>query len=206
MPLRRFGFYCGIISPVLWLGFIALAGALRPDFSHVTNYISELAERGSTTEAFMRYGAFGFTGFLYICFAGALVGVFRNGWLQKTVALLIALEGIGRMGAGVFPCDAGCVHISPGPNLHKLFATVGFCAGIAAALVSGRVFRDIPPLRSLSSLSLGAGAAALVSLLVMSSAAGPGLPPGGFEHVATVVLSVWVLVLAVRLVRAEKSS
>jgi hypothetical protein len=35
-----------------------LAGALRPGFSHVTQYISELGERGSSTEVLVRYGAF----------------------------------------------------------------------------------------------------------------------------------------------------
>jgi hypothetical membrane protein len=73
MPLRNVGLCCGIISPILWLALIATAGALRPDFSHVTHYISELGERGSATEALMRYGAFGFTGFLYLGFAVALL-------------------------------------------------------------------------------------------------------------------------------------
>ena len=83
MPLRKFGLYCGIISPILWLALIATAGVLRPDFSHLTQYISELAERGSATEALMRYGAFGLTGLLYLCFAGALLATFRNGWLSR---------------------------------------------------------------------------------------------------------------------------
>jgi len=64
MSFRNIGLWCGIISPILWLALIAAAGALRPDFDHVTHYISELGERGSATEAVMRYGAFGFTGFL----------------------------------------------------------------------------------------------------------------------------------------------
>jgi hypothetical membrane protein len=205
MPLRRFGFYCGIISPILWLALIATAGALRPDFSHVTNYISELAERGSATEALMRYGAFGVTGFLYVGFAAAVLATFRVGWLQRTAALLIAVEGIGRMGAGLFPCDPGCVHISPGPNFHTLFATIGFCSGIVAAFLWAALARDIAPLRCISSLSVGSGAVAVVSLLLMSWASHLGLPPGLFEHAATTVLSVWLLVFASRLVWVTKA-
>jgi hypothetical protein len=140
MPLRKFGLYCGIISPILWLALIATAGALRPDFSHVTQYISELAERGSATEALMRYGAFGLTGLLYLCFAGALLATFRNGWLSRAAALLIALDGVGRMGAGAFPCDPGCVQVSLGPDLHKLFATIGFSSGILPAFGPVRTF------------------------------------------------------------------
>ena len=196
MHLQRLGFYCGIVSPILWLALIATAGALRPDFRYATNYISELAERGSVTEALMRYGGFGFTGLLYVCFAGALLATFRNGWLQITAALLIALDGVGRMGAGVFSCDPGCVHVSPGPDLHKLFATIGFCSGVLATFLWGRASRDIPRLRSIASVSAGSGAVAFASLLLLTWAGDLGLPAGLFEHVATVALSVWMLVFA----------
>ena len=206
MPLRRFGLYCGIISPILWLALIATAGALRPDFSHVTDYISELAERGSATEALMRYGAFGFTGLLYLCFASALLATFRHGWLWNAAALLIGLDGVGRIGAGAFPCDPGCVQVSVDPDLHKLFATIGFSSGILATFLWGHLWRGIPFLRALASFSVGSGVVALVSLLLMSWARHPALPLGLFEHVATVILSVWLLVFASRLVWAENAT
>ena len=206
MPLRNVGLCCGIVSPILWLALIATAGALRPDFNHLTHYISELGERGSATEALMRYGAFGFTGFLYICFAGALLATFRDGRLERTAALLIALDGVGRIGAGSFPCDPGCIQLSPGPDLHELFATIGFSSGVLAAFLWGALFRRIPSLRPLSSFSVGCGAVALVFLVIMTWVSDPALPPGLFEHLATVVLSVWLLVFAGRLVRAENAT
>ena len=205
MSLRKLGLWCGIVSPILWLALIATAGALRPGFSHYSQYISELGERGSTTEALMRHGAFGFTGFLYLCFAPAALATFGDGWLVRVAAMLIAVDGIGRMGAGVFPCDPGCVQVSSGPDLHRLFATIGFSAGVLAAALWGVVVRGVPRLRSLSSFSVGSGALALVSLLLMFRTRNPTLPPGAFEHLATVVLSVWLLVFAGRLVRVEKS-
>ena len=199
--LRRFGLYCGVIGPILWLALIAGAGALRPDFSHLTHYISELGERGSATEALIRYGAFGFTGFLYLCFAGALFATFRNGWLFRVATFLIALDGVGRIGAGVFPCEAGCVQATAGPNLHTLFATLGFCSGILAAFLWAFLFRRVPALKSLSLFSAASGAVALLSLLLMSWAGDSALPSGLLEHLATVALSVWLLVFASRLVR-----
>ena len=90
MSLRKVGLYCGVVGPVLWLALIAVAGALRPDFSHVTHYISELAERGSATEALMRYAAFGFTGVLYVCFAAALFATFPHGWWFRLATFLVA--------------------------------------------------------------------------------------------------------------------
>lgn len=200
MPLRTLGLCCGIISPILWLVLIAMAGALRPDFSHLTHYISELGERGSATEGLMRYGAFGFTGFLYLCFAGSLLATFQDSWLWRAAALLIALDGVGRMGAGVFPCDPGCVPVSLGLDFHMLFATIGFSSGILAAFLWGFLLRRLLPFTPLSSFSMWSGAVALVSLLLMSWARDPALPQGLFEHLATVVLSVWLLVFAARVV------
>jgi len=48
MSLRRLGIVCGILGPLLWLSLIGMAGAMRPEFSHITHYISELGERGSS--------------------------------------------------------------------------------------------------------------------------------------------------------------
>jgi hypothetical membrane protein len=203
MPLQKVGLWCGIIGPVLWLALIATAGILRPDFSHVTDYISELGERGSTTEALMRYGAFGFTGVLYLCFAAALRDTFRGGWLDRAATVLLAFDGVGRIGAGVFPCDPGCAPASLGPDLHRLFAAVGFGSGTLATFFWGLVLRRVSGLRSLWSFSLGCGAVASVSLLLMLWAPGTALPSGLPEHVATVALSIWVLVFAGRLLWVE---
>ena len=206
MPLRRFGFYCGIISPILWLALIATAGALRPDFSHVTNYISELAERGSATEALMRYGAFGVAGFLYMGFAAASACHFSSR-LASTDGRSADRRGghrpDGRRAVSVR--SPAALHISPGSNFHTLFATIGFCSGILAAFLWAALARDIAPLRCISSVSMGSGAVALVSLLLMSWASNLGVPPGLFEHVATAVLSVWLLVFASRLVWVTKA-
>jgi hypothetical protein len=116
---------------------------------------------------------------------------------------LIALEGIGRMGAGIFPCDPGCVRVTTTQDFHKLFATVGFLSGILAAVLWGVLFGRLATFRSLSWLAIGCGVVALVSLLLMSWEGSPWGRPGLFEHLATGVLSIWLLMFAVRAVRAD---
>ena len=192
------------MSPILWLSLIGVAGAMRPEFSHITDYISELGERGSTTELMMRYAAFEFTGFLYLCFACALLATFRTGWCATLAAGLIGLDGLGRMGAGVFPCDPGCDGVSSSQDLHHLFATVGFLSGILAAIIWGIVFRRQGWPRSLTGYSVGSGILALIFLLLMSRGRALVNTPGLFEHLATGVLSLWLWVFAVRLMRAPE--
>jgi hypothetical membrane protein len=197
MSLRRVGLFCGILGPVLWIAVIGLAGVLRPDFSLVTDYISELGERGSSTELVVNYAAFIVTGALYVAFAAALGATFAGRWGSVLAAAFVALEGIGRIGAGVHACDPGCESNSPTQELHRLFATVGFSAGIAAAFGWGLVAFREPRLRDLAWYAVATGVVASILLLLMSS--GRSALPGLLEHLASGLLSLWVLALAVRL-------
>ena len=82
---------------------------------------------------------------------------------------LIALDGVGRMDAGVFACDPGCGGHSLDQELHHTLATVGFLSG------------------------------ALILLLLMTWPGNPVHAVGLFEHLATAVLSLWILVFAVHI-------
>src|SRR5262245_27053764 len=196
MSSQRWTLAAGLLGPVLWLGLIALAGAITPHFNHTTHYISELAARGTATESWMRIVAFGFTGFLYVCFAAGLSSTVPRTVAVLTACALIALEGVGRIGAGVFPCDPGCVRMSSTQDLHKLFATVGFVSGILAALAWGVLFRGLTRFQRLSLPSIGCGLIAAVALILMSWHDNP--VAGFFEHLATVTLSVWIFLCAAR--------
>jgi len=195
----RFGIFSGIAAPVIWLSLIGLAGAMRPEFNHSYQYISELGERGSITEIPMRYIGFGFAGLLYVCFALAVPATLREGWRSALLSTLIGLDGIGRIGAGVFASDPGCDGLSSSQELHRLFAMTGFSAAILATLVCGVVFRRHAWLGMLSVYSIGSGLLATSLLLLMTWEANPIQTPGLFEHWATGVLSIWTLVLAARL-------
>jgi hypothetical membrane protein len=193
---------CGALGPLLWLSLIVVAGAMRPGFSHVTQYISELGEQGSPTETLMRYAAFEFTGFLYLCFALILRVDVRNSRFSRLAACLIALAGLGRIGAGVFPCDPGCAGLSLSQNLPHFFATVGFGSGILATIVGGVIFRIHGWPKVFTGYSVGTGISALTFfLLLMTWSQNPMKTPGLFEHLATLILSLWLLVFAACLFR-----
>ena len=190
-----------MVAPLLWLSLIGLAGAMRPEFSHVSHYISELGERGSSTEFLIRYGAFEFTGFLYLCFAAALLAIFRDGWYAALAAGLIGLDGLGRFGAGVFACDPGCAGVSSTQELHHLFATLGFSSGILATFAWGFAVHRRGWPQPMLWYSIGTGVLALLFLIMMSWNRSTLSTAGLFEHLATAVLSVWVLAFAARLMR-----
>ncbi len=162
MNVRTLGLYCGLLGPLIWLSLIGVAGALWPEFSPLTDYISELGERGSSTEGLMRYAAFELSGLLYLCFACACLAEFWPSQSSRLAAGLIALDGLGRIGAGLFPCDPGCEGFSSSQQLHYVFALIGFSSGILATIAWGVHFRTLGYPRTLTGYSVGTGLGALV--------------------------------------------
>ena len=203
--LCKLGNVCGILAPVLWASAIIFGASLRPEYSHFSQYISELGERGSSTEFFMRYGAFVPTGLMHIAFSAFLFFAFKDNPVAKFAVMLIAVNGIARIGAGMFPCEVGCAlpRLLLSQKLHSLSAGVGFFALIGASLLWGIVFRRYQNLRDLSVYSFVSGCLALLFLALMSWSTELRVGTGLYERLSTGLLSIWMLVFAVRLWRLK---
>jgi hypothetical membrane protein len=200
VALYRIGNLCGIVAPLLWASAIALCGSLRPGYSHLSQYISELGERGSSTEFIMRYAGFVPTGLMHVAFAAFLYLAFKGSRLAAFGATLLAINGLARVGAGIFPCEIGCAGLgSLGERLHNLSASVGFFALVGAAVIWGVLFRGYRRLRILSLYSVGSGLLGLAFLLLMARSAESRVGTGLYERLASGVLSLWVLVFAAML-------
>ena len=208
VTLYKVGNLCGILAPLLWASAIVFCGSLRPEYSHFTQYISELGERGSSTEFIMRYAGFLPTGLMHMAFAAFLYVAFKGGRLAAIAATLLAINGLARIGAGLFPCEPGCVGpaLSLSQQLHSLSARIGFFALIGAAVTWGIFLRRYRRLRGLSLYSVGSGTVGLVFLLLMAWSAELRAGTGLYESLSSGVLSLWVLVFAARLWRLKTDS
>ena len=208
VTLYKAGNLCGMLAPVLWASAIIFCGSLRPEYSHFTQYISELGERGSSTELIMRYAGFVPTGLMHVAFAAFLSVAFRGDRLAVIAATLLAINGLARIGAGLFPCEPGCVgpKLLLSQQLHSLSAGLGFFAFIGASIMWGIVLRRYRSLRGLSPYSVGCGILGLVFLLLMVWSAELRAGTGLYERLSSGVLSLWVLVFAARLWRLEADS
>lgn len=202
----RLGLLCGLVAPLLWAAVIVTAGELRPGFDQVSQYISELGERGSATEVFMRYAGFVATGCLHIGYAAAfqatMIRVADRRRLTLLVAVLIGLNGVGRIGAGIFSCEPGCI----GPEilaqrLHSWSATIAFLSIAGAAILATILFRAVLQWRALAVYSFASGCAGLIFLWLMSSGESTQAFVGLYERLASGVLTLWVFVTAWQLWR-----
>lgn len=205
VTLSKLGNLCGILAPVLWAAAIIFCGSLRPEYNHLTQYISELGERGSSTEFIIRYAGFVPTGLMHMAFAAFLYVVFQGRRLAAIAALLLAINGLARIGAGIFPCEVGCAgpRLLISQKLHSLSSGVGFLALIGAAILWGILLKRYRSLRWLSLYSVAAGILGLVFLLVMLWDAELRINTGLYERLSTGILSLWVFVFAVRLWRLK---
>jgi hypothetical membrane protein len=208
VTLGKIGNVCGMVAPVLWVSAIIFCGSLRPEYSHFTQYISELGERGGSTEFIMRYAAFVPTGLMHMAFAAFLYVALKGSPFATFAAMLVAVNGIARIGAGMFPCEVGCAlpRLLLSQKLHSLSAGIGFFALIGAAILWGILFRRYQSLRDLSVYSIISGCLALVFLALMSRSAELRAGTGLYERLSTGVLSLWMLVFAARLWRLKAYS
>ena len=200
--LFKLGILCGVLAPLLWVSAIVFCGTLRPGFSHFTQYISELGERGSSTELLMRYGAFVPTGLMHIAFAATLATAFRSSRSGVLAAMLLGLNGLARIGAGFFPCEVGCGEAaSLGQRMHSLSAGVGFLALVVSTVLWSVVFTRTSKLKNLAAYSAVSGVLGLAFLLLMVWSVEQDSARGLFERLSSGVLSLWILVFALRLQR-----
>lgn len=199
--LCRIGNLCGMLAPVLWASLIVYCGSVRPEFSHLTQYISELGERGSSTELIMRYAAFVPTGLMHMAFAAFLYAAFRGERLTALAAILVAVNGVARIGAGLFPCEPGCAgpKLLLSQQLHTLSAGAGFFGMIGATILWGMLLSRYQYLRRLSRYSIASGLLGLVFLALMSSSAELRAGTGLYERLSSGVLTSWLFVVAARL-------
>jgi hypothetical membrane protein len=79
---------CGMMAPITLTSAIFIAGALRPGYNHVMQYISALGELGDTSSYVMNFGGF----FLF----GALLMIFAFGFFHR-----IALKELSEMNSYV---------------------------------------------------------------------------------------------------------
>ena len=131
----------GVLGPALFIGSFVVQGALRSGYDPLQHPISSLALGGPV--GLVQSATFVLTGLLLVGYAAAL----RRADCGWATPILVALVGLGLIGAGLFATDPinGYPPGSPVPPprtthgmLHDLCSTPVFLALPVACLVMGR--------------------------------------------------------------------
>ena len=130
--------YGGIIGPITFLLAVIIVAAIRGDYSHTEQLMSELGERGSAYSFLFNYAGFFVTGISVFLFCVFLSGELKSRDLSVAAAVLIVIHGLGMLAATWAQCDAGCPAEGGTSQLtHNIIAGIKFPALLLASLVLG---------------------------------------------------------------------
>ena len=205
MKISRLLFLGGIAGPVLFAIVILVVGALRPDYSHVTQFISELGENGSAYSDLMNYFGFMCSAGLIMLFAIALLARVDRTTLSGLAAILIGLYAIGMFLAGVYSCDSGCLVPEPSREqvLHNLVSFAAFLSLILATVLWGIDMRKDRAWQRFGNYSLVTAGLAVVLIVSMIAAAGARAGAGMYQRLFLTTLFLWMAMFAYRLWRED---
>ena len=199
----------GVLAPLIYIVTVIVGGILRPGYSHIAQYVSELIENGAPNKAildplFAIYNiltiAFSFGLFLYV----RSVSENRRKKVGLAGALVLVAEGIFGFVTVFFPQDPiGSPATSTG-TLHIVLASLSSLTTMLTMLLLGLWFRVIPALRRDGIYSfVSLGIVFLSGGLAASTIANPGPVNGLIERVTIFGFLQWLFVIGMRTYRSE---
>ena len=199
--LTRLLAICGTVGPILFIVAILVFGLLRPGYDPIRQYMSELGETGAPNAIEYNMPAF-LLGALTIAIAFGLHRGIGEGKGSKLAPILIAVGGVGWVGASFFHCDPGCVNESVTGKLHDLTGIIAVPPLIIAPLAILPRLKQDNRWQSYRPFSRIVGALGVVLFAVMFTAeVSPALAPyrGLTQRVTFFTPLLWMEVMAIRL-------
>ncbi|MDD1653934.1 MAG: DUF998 domain-containing protein [Methanomicrobiales archaeon] len=189
---------CGMAAPITFFGTVLALGFLRPEYSHVTQLMSELGIPGSPYAPVMALVGFALTGFLLTGFAPGVYHALGRQPGGIWGSLLIGVVGLCFVAEAFFPCDAGCIPVATPGRLHGLFATLAVVVTIAALFLLAYAMKRHGGWNGYWQYTVVTGAVVLLLVAFFPSlAAVRGLA----QRVMIGVPFLWTEVVAIRLFR-----
>ena len=188
---------CGIISPVVFAILILLVGSLRPEYSHLVNFVSELGAIGAPNAIFQRIN-FLLVGILIMVFAFGLHRGIANRKGSFIGPLLVGIFGFSAVLSGVFSADL----IQPesfSNNMHMLASGIGSTAALIGFFVISDSLEKDPLWKSYRYFSIIIAVVAILVSMVGGGLLGALGLPGLSQRLYMAVLFLWIEVMAIHL-------
>jgi hypothetical protein len=209
MIVRKVLLICGILSSLLYVGIDILAANQWEGYSYISQSFSELVAIEAPTRSLMVFALAIPYNLLVMAFAvGVWASAGRKRILRVTAGLLIAYMVAGVVGGLVFPMHSrGGTTMTLTDTMHIVATSSGVLfmllfIGFGAAAF-GKRFR-IYSIGTILLIVLGGALAGLDGARMAAHLPTPWM--GVTERINIYSSMLWVLMLAIRLLRAEKGS
>ena len=193
---------CGIIAPILYLLMVIIGGALTPDYSHISNTVSELLVSGAPNKAIwdtlliIEY-------VLAILFAIGLHHDINEGVGSKVGPAFLIIAAVLGILTLIFPQDPGGPPVTFAGTLHVVLLIPMVILSLAALLAFWRRLKS-------DSLWSGYDRYSLVTFIVaiplgiVSAVSLESSYIGLLERISAAVVLQWSFVMAIKLFRLSR--
>lgn len=189
-----------VFGPAWYIALTVMLGMLWPGYDPVRQTQSELGAVGAPHATVMNILGFGGLGLTTVAFAVLITArVASTPWRTAVGAALVAASA-GLLLVAAFPCDPGCVDVTPTGQTHgtvSAMAAIGL--PVAVALCAGALRHDA---RFGTAWLVAAAMIGSVSLAAGPLIASDGVPaPGLLQRAAMWIPIAWMAATAWRLRR-----
>lgn len=185
---------CGIVAPLLFWIMVIVESLLRPGYSQLYNYVSDL---GVGPLSILQNINFILFGILTLIFGYGLRIGFPTPHTRamKAGIIFFLIFSLGVLFAGVFPED----YLSQGP--HNLVSATAFIAIILAQILvwQGLRNKDDESWGKYRTYSLISGLLSFLLVILLKVAMVYGMYPGLVQRIFLIIPWIWVLVTALKL-------
>lgn len=199
----RFAALGGVAGPVLFTVVMLFCASLRPDYSHVDQFMSELGATDTPNAWLMNYAAFVPGGLLLILFGLSVARLVRGHALATVASALLTLFGAGTAAAGFISCDLGCPQSSGSVQnlIHDRIGPLSFLCGSVAVGLLAVHFRRHADWRRLWVYSAVTSALAFASLALLAGSLESRELTGLWQRLHVGLLYTWCAVVGIRAFR-----
>ena len=196
----------GATGPALFTVVMLVCASLRPEYSHVTQFMSELGATGTPNASLMNFGAFVPGGLLLAAFGLSMGALVPRHLLSILASALLTLFGVGVVAAGFFSCDPGCPQA--GGSLHNLIhdriGPLSYSSAIVGVGLLAVHFRRLGEWQSLWIYSAASSVVAFCALLLLASSLESRDFTGLWQRLLLATLYSWCAVAGVRAFRLSE--
>ncbi|NIO44989.1 MAG: DUF998 domain-containing protein [Candidatus Aenigmarchaeota archaeon] len=203
--LKKFLLICGILAPLLLACTDILAGTLYPGYSFISQAISELFAIGAPTSGLV-VPLFSLYSVLLIAFA---LGVWMSAGRKRSLRV-VALMVFGNAANGLvlwpfFPMHMRGAVMTFTDTMHITLASIGVIFSVVALVFGAMAFRKRFRIYTIVTILILLVFGTIPFLEAPQLAANQPTPWTGFgERVASYVYEIWVVVLAIVLLKTKE--
>jgi hypothetical protein len=202
MPELNLLYLTGMAIPFTYVFMYLLGGALRSDYSHIRNSVSELLSPGAPNKLLLTAIQVCYA-LLHIMFGMGVLwfikGLEGSSMIGQFGAWLIIALGLVTFGTVIFPQDADGTPATIAGQVHKVLVFGGLVPfSILSTLFLGLWFRQagfFPGFDVYSFITVGA----VLAMGVVGGAAVESRVAGLVERIAALVTQQWLFILGLKL-------